>query len=248
MLGLQYRTIREVSQAGHGKRLLRLATSSLFAEHAAPGLIELFASRANDLDVELSVRFAGELAALLTTRTVDVAIGTVPPDLPETIVHKPFLNYHIVLVAGPEHPLAGAQVRAAQLREQTWLLGPSAAGDDPAVHRMLLRFDVPEKHQRIYQSHAAALEETRHSNGVAPALSFAVAEDITDGRLVRLAGPGVQADGVWSTMTLPNASLLPAAAELTRFITTPRAIQAMLKGSGINIGRFRPSVHVTLWS
>ena len=39
-----------------------------------------------------------------------------------------------------------------------------------------------------------------------------------------------------------------AAAELTRFITTPRATQAMLRGSGVNVGHFRPSIHVTLWS
>jgi hypothetical protein len=49
-------------------------------------------------------------------------------------------------------------------------------------------------------------------------------------------------------MTLPEHSLLPAAAELTRFISTPRATRAMLRGSGTNIGHFRPSVYVTLWS
>ena len=56
LLGLQDRTVLEVSQAGRGRRLLRVAASSLFAEHAAPGLIELFAGRAADLDVELSVQ------------------------------------------------------------------------------------------------------------------------------------------------------------------------------------------------
>ena len=38
----------------------------------------------------------------------------------------PVLNYQVVLVVGPDHPLAGARARPAQLREQTWLLGPSA--------------------------------------------------------------------------------------------------------------------------
>ncbi|MCU1495530.1 MAG: LysR family transcriptional regulator [Acidimicrobiaceae bacterium] len=248
MLGLQNRTIREVSQAGRGRRLMRIAATSLFAEHAAPGLIELFASRADDLDVELSVHYAREFATLLATRAVDVAIGPKPGNLPEAARHKPFLNYQIFVVAGPGHPLARVQARPAQLREQIWLLGPSAAGDDAAVHTMLRRFDVPEAQQRIFQSHAAALEETRHNNGVALALSFAVADDVANGRLVRLSGQGVLADGVWSTMTLPDHSVLPAAAELTRFITTPRATQAMLRGSGINIAHFRPSVHVTLWS
>lgn len=248
LLGLQYRTIREVSQAGQGRRLMRLAASSLFAEHAAPGLIELFASRANDLDVELSVRYTHEFATLLASRSVDVAIGPRPAGLPASVAHTPFLNYQIVVVAGPGHALAKVHANPSQLRGQTWLLGPSAAGDDGAVAAMLRRLEVPEERQRIYQSHAAALEETKHNDGLALALSFAVADDLAHGRLVRIAGSGLQADAAWSAMTLPTHSVIPAAAELVRFITTPRATQAMLRGSGINIGRFRPSVHVTLWS
>ena len=49
-------------------------------------------------------------------------------------------------------------------------------------------------------------------------------------------------------MTLQPHSQLPAAAELLRFMTTPRATQAMIRGAGVQVGRFRPSVHVTLWS
>jgi len=65
MLGLQDRTILEVSQARNGRRLLRVATSSMFAEHAAPGLIDLFTSRAADLDVELSVQRSANFGQLL---------------------------------------------------------------------------------------------------------------------------------------------------------------------------------------
>jgi hypothetical protein len=35
---------------------------------------------------------------------------------------------------------------------------------------------------------------------------------------------------------------------MTRFITTPRATQAMLRGRAVAHGRFKPAVHVTLWS
>jgi DNA-binding transcriptional LysR family regulator len=247
MLGLQDRTIREVSQAGSGRRLLRVASSSLFAEHAAPGLIEMFASRANDLDVELSVRPPHQFEALLATRAVDVAIGPVPARVPESVVHKPFLNYQMVLVVGSGHPLSGVPVRPQQLRDQTWLLGPSAVEHEGAVPHLLRRFDVDERRQQIYQSHSAALDEARRNKGVAPAVAFAVSADLANGRLVRVAGPGFQADGVWSAMTLPPHTMLPAAAELVRFITTPRATQAMLRGAGVRIGHFRPSIHVTLW-
>jgi LysR family transcriptional regulator, low CO2-responsive transcriptional regulator len=248
MLGLQDRTVREVSQAGSGRRLLRVAASSLFAEHAAPGLIEMFASRADDLDVELSVRPDRQFETLLATRAVDVTIGPRRARLPETVAQKPFLNYQIVVVVGVGHPLANVPPRLAQLREQTWLLGPSAVEREDAVAELLRHLDVPESRQQIYQSHSAALEEARRNKGVALAVSFAVAADAANKRLVHLPGPGLRAEGVWSAMTLPAHSMLPAAAELVRFITTPRATQAMLRGAGVSIGHFRPSVHVTLWN
>ncbi|MBO2450559.1 LysR family transcriptional regulator [Actinomadura barringtoniae] len=249
LLNLQERTIVEVSQAGSGRRLLRIAASSLFAEYAAPGLIELFAGRAADLDVELSVQDPRRFGALLRNRAVDVAIGP-PPQGPadEALAVKQFVAYQVVLVAGPEHPLAGHQGDAARLREQTWLLGPSAAGGNGAVQSFVQRIRVPEARQRIFQSHSAALEEAMRNNGVAPAVRFAVNGDLSKGRLVRIAGPGLQADGAWTTMTMAGQAAPPAASELVRFATTPRAIQAMLRGTGVGAGRFRPAIHVTLWS
>ncbi|MCW2600893.1 MAG: LysR family transcriptional regulator [Frankiales bacterium] len=249
MLGLQDQTVREVNQARQGRRLLRIVSTSLFAEHCAPGMIELFLGRADDFDVELSVRQDSQFGKLLASRALDVAIG---PELrsPEgSFVCKPFLKYEIVAVVGPGHPLTTttASARKQVLREQTWLLGPSATGSDGAVSRLLRQFDVPEDRQRIFQSHAAALEEAKRGSGIAFALSFAISADLTRRRLVLVRGPGLPAEGTWSTMTLPEHSLQPAVAELTRFISTPRAIQAMLRGSGVNVGHFRPSIHVTLW-
>ena len=46
LLGLQDQTRREVRAAADGQRILRIAVSSLFGEYAAPGLIELFSTRA----------------------------------------------------------------------------------------------------------------------------------------------------------------------------------------------------------
>jgi hypothetical protein len=55
-------------------------------------------------------------------------------------------------------------------------------------------------------------------------------------------------DGVWHTLRLAEQGVPSPAAELSRFAGTPRAIQAMVKGTGVTVGRFRPSIHVTLWS
>jgi hypothetical protein len=55
-------------------------------------------------------------------------------------------------------------------------------------------------------------------------------------------------DGTWAIFSLRHELPRQLSNELIRFVSTPRAIQAMLTGSGSNIARFRPRVHVTLWS
>jgi len=248
MLGLQDLTVREVSQAGSGRRLLRLASSSLFAEHAAPGLIDLFAGRADDLSVELSVHDAQRFAHLLVTRAVDAAIGPRPATLDETLSCTPFLNYQVIAVVGAAHPLAGRQASAAELQEQTWLLGPSAAGRTGLVPSVLRRLGIPERNQRIYQSHAAAVEDAKRGGGLALAVSFSVGKDLAAGDLRQVTGPHLPARGSWHLLALAGQEAASTAAELRRFVATPRATQAMLRGSGVTAGRFRPAVHVTLWT
>ena len=248
MLGLQDRTVLEVRQAGGGRRMLRLGTSSMFAEYAAPGLIGLFAERARDLDVELSIHKTMDFESLLLTRAVDAAIGPRGTGDHPAIAITHFLNYQIAAVVAPGHRLVGGEPTAAELREQTWLLGPSATEDSGVVPGMLARIGVPEAKQRIFQSHSAALEEVKRGSGVALALAFAVSRDLAIGSLVQLPGPLVQGQGTWNIWTLSDHHASPEALELSRFVTTPRATQAMLRGPGTSVGRFKPSIHVTLWS
>ncbi|MEV7502197.1 LysR family transcriptional regulator [Streptomyces sp. NPDC093018] len=250
MLGLQDQTVLEVQQAGSGRRLLRVATSSLFAEYAAPGLIELFAGRADDLDVELSVHDPQRFPLLLSERAVDVAIGPRPATVDASMSCTHFLNYQMIAVVGATHPLAARTGPAgvAELREQTWLLGPSAVGRAGIVPSVLRRLQIPEDHQRIFQSHTAAVDEAKHGTGVALAVTFAVSKDLADGDLRQLGGPQLPARGSWNLLTLGDREAPPAAAELRRFVTNPRATQAMLRGAGVTAGRFRPAIHVTLWS
>jgi len=75
-----------------------------------------------------------------------------------------------------------------------------------------------------------------------------VAQDLASGQLVQVPGRGLSAQGSWHISTLASGQAPPAAEEMTRFITTPRATQAMLRGRAVVHGRFKPAVHVTLWS
>lgn len=250
ILGLQDRTLREVSQAGNGTRLLRIAVSPLFAEHSAPGLIEQFVGRADDLDVELSVHTPDRFVGLLRGRAVDVALGPTPlgNDSAEgRVVSRAILNYQLLTVVARDHPLARGWVALERLREHTWMLGPSSLDRTGLIPGALRRFGVPEARQRVFQSHAAALEEVKWGGGVGLAVGFAVAHDLSAGRLVMPFGPPVRTSGSWAATTLPDPDETGVAAEFVRFAMTHRATQAMMRGSGVNRGRFRSATHVTLW-
>ena len=248
ILGLQQQTAIEVTEAARGRRLLRIAASTTFAEHAAPGVIELFASRADDLSVELSVHPTSRFQDLIQSRAVDIALGPrVDMDTGRLVV-RPFLNYQIVVVTSADYPLAGDTPTPAELREQPWMLGPSAGNVDGEIAKLLAKLNIPEERQRIFQSDAAALEEIQRVGGVTLAPGFAVSKHLRAGRLVPLKGPHLQAAGEWCATTLPPAARQPVVTELLNFITTPRCTQAMIKGSGVPVDRFRPKIHVTLWS
>jgi DNA-binding transcriptional LysR family regulator len=253
-LGLQQQTAIEVTEAAHGRRLLRIAASTAFAEHAAPGLIELFSSRADDLSVELSVHPTSRFRDLISSRAVDIAIGpayensVVSLGADDAIFVRPFLKYQIITVVPPNSPLAAGIPTAAQLRQQQWMLGPAAGGVDGEFAKMLRDLGIPESNQRIFQSDAAALEEVQRAGGVSLTIGFAVAKDLAAGRLTRVTGPGLDRSGEWCAATLGPSVRQPAVSELVRFITTPRCTQAMIRGSGVGVTRFRPKVHVTLWS
>jgi DNA-binding transcriptional LysR family regulator len=251
ILGLQQQTAIEVTEAAHGRRLLRIAASSAFAEHAAPGLIELFSSRADDLSVELSVHPTSQFRDLICSRAVDIAIGPASESSlgsDGSIFVRPFLKYQIITVAPPNSPLAVGIPTPGLLRRQQWMLGPSAGSVGGEIATMLRGLAIPESQQRIFQSDAAALEEVQRVGGATLTIGFAIAKDLSAGRLTHVIGPGLDRSGEWCVATLPPSARQPAVSELVRFITTPRCIQAMIRGTGVGVTRFRPKVHVTLWS
>ena len=248
ILGLQQQTAIEVTEAAHGRRLLRIAASSAFAEHAAPGLIELFSSRAADLSVELSVHPTSRFRDLIESRAVDIALGPAAAGGGAALVIRPFLKYQIITVAAAGSPLATGTPTPALLRDQQWMLGPSAGSADGEIATLLQSLAIPESAQRIFQSEAAALEEVQRVGGVTLAVGFAVAKDLSARRLVQVKGSGLQSGGEWCASTLSPDARQPSVTELVNFITTPRCTQAMIRGTGVGVTRFRPKVHVTLWS
>ena len=146
ILGLQQQTAIEVTEAAHGRRLLRIAASSAFAEHAAPGLIELFSSRANDLSVELSVHPDEPVPRADQSRAPSTSRWARADDGPSDGVDR---RAAVPEVPDPHRRRARQSAgrrppTPALLREQQWMLGPSAGSVDGEIAAMLRNLAIPE--------------------------------------------------------------------------------------------------------
>lgn len=246
LIGLQDLTVREVGQAAQGHRILRIGVSACFGEWAADGLIDQFTTRAGDLDIELSVVSPENFEALLTARSVDVTLGPAGR-WSDALTQRVFLGYELQVFASPGHPFAQKQPTHSELREALWFLGPSGMGTLAEAAGLLSALDVPEEHQRIFHSDGAAIEETKHTEALTVALAHTVTPDLQARRLVRISGQGCAMKGNWAATVLADDTM-PARDELLGFLVTPRAIQAMLRGSGVALRKVRSTTHVTLWN
>ncbi len=127
ILDLQSRTVLEVSEAGAGRRMLRLASSRPVRRargtrtdqpvHQPRARPRRRAQRAPGHRLRRPAGLA---------RTVDVALGPAAPHTPRGLVQQTFLDYEVVVVAAPEHPVAAGTVGLDQLGDQVWHLGPGA--------------------------------------------------------------------------------------------------------------------------
>ena len=211
MLGLQEQTKAEVHAAAAGQRLLRLAVSSLFGEYCAPGLIELFATRARDLRVEMAVHPPTSFADLLERRGADLALGPSMAGVSRTTPSIEFVRYQQVVVAARNHPAASVSLTKAAAASVDWLLGPSAIDVGGVANRTLVELEVPEARQLVYQSSEAALAAARAGDGVAFGLLHKVADEIKTGRLVALPMASGPMHGTWTIYSGEAHQLTPAA-------------------------------------
>ncbi len=238
-----------IRRAQGSPELLRVVATSTVAEYAAGPVVDTFAARTPTVEATLGVSTATEMPALLVDRLADVALG--PRLAGAGLESSPIMRHRLVVVAGPRHDLArgGHGPSSAAWAETDWLVDPD--GVDPAseTRRLLHRLGVPDRRIHVFNAAGAAWAAAADGHGVAPALVRLVATELAEGRLVALPVPGTPTDVLWHVTSLESARRSPAVASLRRFLATPDAMHVMHSGDGsVPVTRFRPPVHVTIWS
>jgi LysR family transcriptional regulator, low CO2-responsive transcriptional regulator len=226
--------------------LLRVVATSTVAEYVARPLLTAFTDRHGPVEATLGVTTATEMPALLMERLADVGLGPRVAGLES----EPMMRYRLVVVAGPDHPLARSpRIGSPTLAHQDWLV--DASGADPATETgvLLNRLRVPDSRVRVFPSLGAAWAAVAGGEGVAPGVAHLVADAVARGHLVVLPVEGTPVDLLWHVTTLSPDRRARAATRLRRFIDTSDAMQAMHRAdASVPVARFRPPVYVTLWS
>jgi DNA-binding transcriptional LysR family regulator len=248
ILGLAEQARRSVHDSPGQARRMQIVATSLVAEHVGP-LIEAFTARDDGLELEVETVPGSDFGDLLEHRRADVALGPHPgPDRP-TIATVPFLRCRLIIVASPDHPLAGQRaVAPSVLGSERWLVGQPQLDPSTATGLFFERNNLDPADVGTYSSHAAAIAAAVAGDGIVLTLAHSVMEDVRRRALVRLDVRGTPILELWHASTLGLGRALPAALALQRFATTSDATQAISTGrAGTVSARVRPKVHVTLW-
>lgn len=248
ILGLAAAAYREVAESRGADTVLRVGASSRVAEETAPALLDAFQGRWPRVGVALSAQPVEAFADGLADHDLDVTLGPRPTGA-SGAQYVPFLRHRMVVVAARDHHLAAepaGEVSFDAVAQEMWLTGP--LGHEPLTTEghWLARQRVWPPDVRAFSTHAEALSAAADGAGVTLAPLHRVRADLGSGRLAVVPVRGTPVMGFWYASVADPQAASPAVRALLRYVTTPDATQAML--SGVRGARFRPPVHITIWS
>jgi DNA-binding transcriptional LysR family regulator len=248
ILGLAEQARRSVHDSPGQARHMHVVATSLVSEHVGP-MIEAFTARDEGLEIEVETVAGATFGDRLEHRRADIALGPHPGPDRSSIATVPFLRCRLVIVAAPDHPLAGQRAIApSALGAERWLVGQPELDPTTATGQFLARNGLDPAEIATYTSGTAAIAAAVAGDGVVLALTHSVVDQVRRRALVRLDVRGTPILELWHASTLGLGRALPAALALQRFATTPDATQAISTGrAGTVSTRVRPKVHVTLW-
>jgi LysR family transcriptional regulator, low CO2-responsive transcriptional regulator len=248
ILGLAEQARRSVQESE--SRRLQVVATSVVAELVGP-LIDAFTARDEGLEVAVETAPGASFPELLEHRRADIALGPHPGvEHAGTIASAPFLRCRLIVVAAPDHRLAGrAAVAPDELAGERWLVGEPELDPTSATGLFFARAGLAPPSVATFSSGPGAIAAAAAGEGVALTLAHSVVDEVRRRALVRLDVRGTPVLELWHASTLGLGRALPAALALQRFATTPDATQAIATGrAGAVSARVRPKkVHVTLW-
>ncbi len=188
-------------------------------KYFAPQLIAAFMRNNPHVDVRLSVGNRDAIVEAMRSYQVDLAIMGRPPSDFE-VEAEPFGDHPLLIIAAPDHPLAGQRrIAKRALARERFLIREEGSGTRSAydtffegmeVNAMPMGMEIGSN-ETIKQSVMAGL-------GIAVISGHSVAVELADRRLVTLDVPGLPIMRHWFLVRRSDRSLSAAAGAFSDFL------------------------------
>ena len=205
------------SAATKSSTTVRIAAVYTAAEFLLPPLLRAFREAHPEIPIQLEIGNREMVLDQLASRAADIGIGGRAPEdgsLEGLLIGR---NEHVV-VASPEHPLAGAtKVRLADLGDETWLVREESSGTRRLVDEYLVAGRIAPPVTTI-GSNSAVAAAAMVGLGVGLVPLVAVEHQIAAGQLALLDVVPAPPARDWYAL-LPTRRPSPAARVLADFLS-----------------------------
>jgi DNA-binding transcriptional LysR family regulator len=210
------RKLRAYKEGRSGLVLLGVVSTG---KYYAPKLVAQLRDAFPDIEVSLKVSNRDGIVTALQQRTVELAIMGRPPRTP--IVHaEPIGEHPHVIIAAPEHPLAGQRGIAPQaLLDEVFIAREQGSGTRILMTRYLDRIGRGTPYRLIEMDSNETIKQAVIAGlGVAMISQHTVTDELRSGRLVTLDADTLPIRRQWYLVHRSDLDLSPTLATVFHYI------------------------------
>ncbi len=189
-------------------------------KYFAPGLVAMLQQHYPDIDVVLRVGNRDAIMRALQQQALDLVIMGRPPRSP--VMETEVIGDHPhVMIAAPEHPLAGRRdISAQELLAQTFIAREEGSGTRIMMVRYLDRIGEGTPYRSIEMGTNETIKQAVIAGlGVALISQHTVTEELRSGRLMTIESAGLPIARKWFLLHRQDLRVTPAIATVHRFIS-----------------------------
>ena len=199
---------------------LHVGASTTIATYVLPPIISAFAKLHPEIDLRLSAVHTRILVERLKEHALDVALAEAPVEDRGVIV-TPWRVDHMVVIAAPDHPMAGHTVQPKSLAEQMFILREPESGTRAIVVAALRRAGIEPKHVLSIDDTEVIKQVVAEGLGIGVVSQYAVAEQLASKRLVALTVDGLTIERPFNRLALDRRSPSTAARAFWALLERP---------------------------
>ncbi|CAB1129094.1 RuBisCO operon transcriptional regulator [Candidatus Hydrogenisulfobacillus filiaventi] len=204
--------------AGGQEGRLEVAADTTAGVYVVPAYLGSFRRLHPGIAISLEVTNRTAAVERLLLREDLAVIGQVPEQADE-LVATPFLVNELVVIAGPDHRLAGQhRIPLQELEQETFLLREPGSGTRATAERFFAEAGVRLRAGMELGSNSAIKQAVANGLGIAVIPRRAIALELEAGRLVVLDVQGFPRLRTWQVVEVRNRFLPPPARLFKSFL------------------------------